>query len=202
MNYSFFPKSKAGKVLWCKNYKTKIVFVGPQLGLTQPEIDLEISLCDSVVAAILNVNESKNHYKSAISAKNNVLNNEGAALRMLVARHKTSANYTTSIGAALGAVSTTPVFNPNEYKPTLKVDVVAKEIRIRFVKRGVQGINLYQRTKGDAVWKLVSRVTCSPFLYEPEKEIPNAPLRFEFRAYGVIKDKQVGIASDVYEILF
>ena len=78
----------------------------------------------------------------------------------------------------------------------------SQKLKEEFVKKGVEGINLYKRQKGQTQWQLITRITRSPFDYEPELLIENQPEHYEFRAFGVIRDKEIGLSSDIVEIFY
>lgn len=202
MYLRYFPTSDAQLALWCKNYKEKIVLYGTALGMTQVEVDLEIALCDKIIDSIDDVEASKAALNSAFKAKETVVKRDGGTLRKTIANHKTEPGYTIAIGENLGIVGSSNDFIPSEYKPEIFVSLYGGKVRVRFVKRGVNGINLYKRTKGDTQWVLVSRVTKSPYLFQPVVLQDNVPAHFEFRAFGVLNDEEIGMASDISEILF
>jgi hypothetical protein len=202
MSRFYFPQKYADLVLWLTNYKTKLPLYMNELSLTQAEVDEEVALCDKMIEAINLVLTQKNLLNSAINARNESVKDLGTQLRYGVARQKTAKLYTPAIGEDLAVVSSTPEFNPEDFKPGLSVSLFGGKIRIRFTKKEVDGINLYQRQKGSANWKLVSRLTKSPFDYHPVLAVENQPEHFEFRAFGVIKDKEIGLASAIAEIVF
>jgi hypothetical protein len=75
-------------------------------------------------------------------------------------------------------------------------------ITIRFAKKGVDSINIYQRKKGDDSFRLLARATKSPFKYQPTFDAAGTPVHFEFFAFGVIKDEEIGLPSNLVSFLF
>lgn len=202
MNKSYFPQKLAELVLWLTNYKTKLPDYMTELDLTQSEVDDEVATCEAMIDAINLVLTQRNLLKSAINGRDTLIKNDGIKMRIDIARHKTAKLYTEAIGEDLGIIGTNSEFNPDTYKPDVSAIPFGGNIHIRFTKKGVNGINLYKRQKGSANWQFVSRATKSPFDYKPVLAVENQPEHYEFRAFGVINDKEVGLPSDIAEILF
>jgi hypothetical protein len=198
----YFPTSDGPLALWCKNYREKIVIHGATLGMSAAQISDEVTFCDKIIDGIDKVETAKSQLSGAFKAKELNVKNEGGELRKGIANHKTDAGYTDAIGEELGIVGSSVEFNPSEFKPELFIELYGNKIRIRFKKLGSDGINLYVRAKGETAWKLVSRANKSPYLYHPVLELANVPVHYEFRAFGVLNDAEIGIASDISEILF
>ena len=201
MKKTFYPAKDAALLVWVTNYKEKIGLFATELGMTQEEVDEEIKKCNRIIDAIKNANAQRNLLRSATDVKLKVNEIDGGQLRIDIARHKTAKLYTSAIGNELDIIGSETVFNPNEYKPKLLIETSGLDIQIRFKKLGVQGINIYKRKKGIESWQLLSRTTKSPYEFRPVLENPSQPEQWEFRAFGVIKDKEIGLASNISEHL-
>lgn len=202
MPNSFFPKSDPSLVAWATNYKEKIVLHGASLGMTPVEIDAEIAICDAVIAAINAVNAQRTTLKKVIDTRDEIIDSQGGELRLDIARHKTATGYTDAIGQDLGIIGASVEFDPNTFKPSISVELFGGNIRFRFIKAGVNGLNIYKRQKGTSAFTLLSRATKSPFDFHPTLSEANKPEHWEFRAFGVINDVEIGLASDIVEIVF
>jgi len=202
MAKSFFPTSDAELSAWAANYKNKIVTKGPELGMTQEQIDAEVKLCDQIIDAIADLDNKKAMAKAALGTRNTVVNTKGKILKTNIARHKTAENYTTGIGNDLRIISPTSDVDLSTYKPKLKAEHFGNNVRIKFVKKGVEGINLYRQKKGATDWDFVSRVTKSPFDQGITLENPGQPEHWNYQALGVVNDHEVGLPSDIVEIIF
>lgn len=75
-------------------------------------------------------------------------------------------------------------------------------MRIKFSKSSTDGVNLYHRRKGQAEWSFLARDTKSPYDDHIVLSIANQPEHWEYRAYGVIDDEEIGLASDIVEVVF
>lgn len=202
MGKSFFPHKKSDLVLWLTNYKTKLPNYSVQFGISQADVNNEIVMSSSIIDAINLVNTNKALLNSAIANRDLLINTLGFKIREEIARHKKSKLYTSAIGNDLMIIGSPKEFNATTYLPKISVFLFGGIIRIKFVKKGVEGINLYKRQKGQTQWQLLTRITRSPFDYEPELLIENQPEHYEFRAFGVIRDKEIGLSSDIVEIFY
>ena len=70
-------------------------------------------------------------------------------------------------------------------------------MRIKFVKGIAEGVNLYHRLKGTGTWLFLARDTKSP--YDDHVETNGTPQHWEYQAYGVLNDAQIGQPSDIVE---
>jgi hypothetical protein len=198
----YFPKSSAQQIPWLTNFKTKIAIHGTTLGLTKEEIATYQGYCDNTVEKINAVEAKKSELKAAVKSKNESLQSKPESLRTKIAHFKTATGYVKSIGEELGVVSTTTVMDKSSYKAAITAQLFAGFVRIKFVKSGVDGVNIYRRRKGDTAWKFLARNSKSP--YDDHIILTNVgqPEHFEYRAYGIVSDNEIGIASDIVDIVF
>lgn len=201
MSNSFFPKIDAELVVWADNYKNKIAANATFLDLSDEQVTAEIDYCTNLIAAVNNVNSKKQALKAALDTRLLAIETQGGALRTEIARHKLNAGYNDAIGRDLGIISNRLDFDPNVYKAKITTEVFAGFARIKFTKRGADGINIYHRKKGTSIWLFMARVTKSPFDDHVILENPNQPEHWGYRAYGVVNDLEIGIASDIVEMI-
>lgn len=202
MKNSFFPQAESLLVVWATNYQEKIATHATTLGLSPTEVAEEQALCQTIIDAVNAVNNQKNIYKATLETRDNAISVQGGELRFGIARHKLNPAYTESIGQDLGIISAGDEFNAATYKPIIIGELFGGNVRIRFKKMGVDGINIYRRQKGTSTFTFLSRATRSPFEHHPTLSEPNKPEHWEYRAFGVVADVEVGHASDIVEILF
>ena len=201
MKKSFWPARDAAVLIWATNFKLKIGLYATELGLTPAEVAEYVAICDNIIAAIMKVNDQRTLLRSANNEKGIVFSKEGLELKKGIARLKKAKLYNAAIGSDLDVIGTDSEFDPNEYRPVMNFDTSGEDVQIRFKKLGVQGLNIYKRRKGKEEWLLLSRATKSPFEFRPVLETVNQPEQWEFRAFGVIKDKEIGLASTISEVL-
>ncbi len=198
----YIPRKDADLIMWAQNYKTKIPTVGATLGLTAAEISTELNLCDALINSINNVQTAKAAAASAIKLKDEAIQKSGGELRTLIGRHKKSVAYTAPIGEELKIVSNATSFDISSYKAKILAELFAGFVRIKFSKLGADGINLYHRKKGESNWRFLARDTKSPYDDHIVLATANQPEHWEYRAYGVINDDEIGQASDIVEVVF
>ncbi len=202
MSGSFFPAYDNELLAWAINYKDTIDLYAAPLGMSPDEVAAEIADCEALIDSIKNINAIKAQLHAAKENRDAVIASRGSHLRAKISQHKTSLSYSSAIGEALKIVQHSTAIDYSNYKANLRAEIYAGHIRVRFFKKGVDGINLYCRKKESEDWNLVSRITVSPFDHLFALETPHQAEHIEYRAYGVVKDQEVGIASDIVEIIF
>lgn len=202
MSNSFFPRKDADLVVWATNFSEKIAVYGPQLGLSPEQITNEQKYCSDLITSVNAVNSQKTILSGVVEAKMVTIEKQGGALRTEIGRHKASPNYTETIGKELGIVGTYVPFDVANYKTKLSTELYGGFVRVKFRKLGADGINLYHRKKGTSNWLFLARATKSPFDDHIVLETPNQPEHWEYRAFGVLNDAEIGLASDIVEIVY
>lgn len=202
MYLSYFPSSDPAAKIWLETYRTNIQDLGASLGLTPAQIADEVALCDALINALAKVAITREAAASAVAAKNTAWGTELKSLKGNIARHKTQASYTEAIGNSLGIVGSQSDLDTEAYKPDLTAGLFGGFVRLKFTKKGVDGVNIYHRKKGDSTWKFLARDTKSPYDDHIELATANQPEHWEYQCFGVLDDAQIGIASDIVEIVF
>jgi hypothetical protein len=198
----YFPIKNAAKVIWLTNLKTKIVESGSALGLSAEKI-LEIqNNCTIIIDAITKAQVAKAAQKSAVSASSQAIKKEGGALRTEINRLKNDAAFTSAIGKTLNIIGGRSKVDKDNYKAKIAVEIFAGRVQIKFVKKGVDAVNIYHRKGGAAEWSFLAHQSRSPYHNPLALEVPGQPEHWEYRAFGIINDDEIGIASDIVEIVF
>ncbi len=198
----YIPRTDAERITWLNNFKDKIAQFGPGLGLSAPEISSAQGNCAAVIAKINAVGTAKTALASAVTAKNAADTNEISLLRTVIGRLKTHTTYNDAIGESLAVISSSTAFDPLQYKAEIKVKVEGNVVRISFFKKGVDGVNIYNRRKGAAAWTFLARDTKSPYDDHIVLQTPGVPEHYEYRAFGVIDDTEIGQPSDIAEVVY
>lgn len=198
----YLPHGDAEFLLWFTNLKNKIMMHGYNVGLSQEdmsEIDLE---GETVKFAIQDANTKKEEAAKAVAYKNEVRTTFLNKLRKIISRIKAHRNYSDSLGQELGIIGSKSSFDPVKYKPKPKVAVSGGMVRIKFQKKGIDGVNVYCRRRGEVEWQFRARDNNSPYEERIQLENPAVPEHWEYRLIGVIKDVEIGQPSDVVEVIF
>lgn len=202
MSKSYMPQKDSDLLVWLQNLQTKIATHATTLGLTTAQVTEVQTHCTQMIDAINLVTQKRDEYKSAVKARDIALETEVGAIRLMVAHIKTLSTYTDVIGTDLDVVSTKLGFDPNSYKASISAEIAGGVVRVKFVKRGAEGINLYHRLKGTPDWRFLARATKSPFDDHIALAVANQPEHWEYRAFGVIDDAEIGQTSDIVEVIF
>ena len=202
MSRTFFPVSDAMLLLWAMNYKEKIGIYATVFGMTPEDLAREIEYCDAIIASVNRVGSKNTQYQSSVQARTKTVATEGGALRANIGHHKTAPNYTEVIGLDLGIVTHNAALDFANYKAKISAELYGGMVRIKFRKMYADGINLYRRKKGGVEWGFVARVTKSPFDYSFVLEVVGQPEHWEYRAFGVVDDTEVGFPSDIVEVIY
>lgn len=198
----YFPYKDAQLLTWINNFRNKTRLHGTDYGLSAEEIaDLEQQSA-ALEQSILNVASQKDMLAMLVALKNEQRAAFLAKVRKSANRIKAHQNYTTGIGHDFGIITPTTTFNEKSYKLVLTIKIVGGVVRIKYQKMGVDGVNIYRRKRGEVAWQLVTRSTRSPYEHRIQLENPAQPEHWEYRAFGVINDVEVGHPSDIVEVIF
>jgi len=202
MYISYFPKSDGDILVWANKYKVQIPIYGPMLGMSPEDIAQEIKICDKLIDAVNAVATQRDLLKGAVQNRKAIYNGDGLQLRNNISHHKTAPSYTETIGKQLGVVGSNSEFDPDTYKPVITLVITGQGVQMKFKKKGVDGINIYQRKKGTTEWIFLSRATKSPYHFSPSSDSDIQPTHWEFRSFGVVNDIEIGQPSDIVELIF
>lgn len=198
----YFPKSTTALSAWSFNFKEKIAIHAGALGISPAEVTAEETKCAKMIDGINDVITGKTTFKEIVDARNKIIEVEGADLRKDIKRHKAAEGYTEAIGASLGIIGSDTEFDTSTFKPVITVEPFGNLVQVRFLKKGVNGINLYVRRRGEESFKLLSRATKSPFKYQPAMDESGKAVHWEYIAFGVIEDEEIGLASNTVSFVF
>ena len=202
MNQAYYPASNAGAILWLNNYKTQIATQGPIVGLTAAQITQQLTYIQKLIDGINDIQAKKDALSSSVANFKTIETNNLLPLKTEIARFKTSATFTPAIGQILGVIGTVSNIDTANYKCKFTAEHFGGFIRIKFVKAGVDGVNIYHRQKGQLEWKFLARDTKSPYDDHITLQTPGQPEHWEYQLFGVIDDEEIGLASDIVEVVY
>ena len=198
----YIPRQESLLVIWLQNFKAKIVLHATELGLEPAEITALIAFCDSMIAAVKDAGIAKSTYESVVKNKNTVVDGGVSALRSFVGRIKNAEEFTETIGEDLGILTSIDSKDFSVYKPSLRGEAHPGYVLIKFSKKGVDGINLYSRKKGDSEWEKLNLYMFSPCVDSRPLAIAGQAENREYMGIGVIKDHETGMQSDIISVAF
>lgn len=202
MSKDYLPSSDSSTAAWLLNFKTKIGTLGASLGLLPADVTAIQAQCTSWITSINAVETKRGELAAALQARDAAEQASGTDVRERVRRMKTNAGYTDAIGEELKIIASGVALNRGEFKATISAERFAGFVRIKFVKKNTEGINLYHRKKGDSVWKFLARDTKSPYDDHIELAVAGQPEHWEYRAFAVVDDEEIGQASDIVEVVY
>lgn len=202
MSQGYYPSTNAGAIVWLTNYKTQIAVQGPIVGLTAAQVTAAQTSVQKIIDGINDIEAKKQALAGSVGAFKTIETNFLLPLKTEIARYKTSATYTPAIGQILGVVGTTTGVDTANYKCKFTAEHFGGFIRIKFVKAGVDGVNIYHRQKGQIDWKFLARDTKSPYDNHITLQTPGQPEHWEYQLFGVIDDAEIGLASDIVEVVY
>lgn len=198
----FIPSNDAEFLIWLHNYRNKTTAYATQFNIPLEDIyhfDMQINQMNTSVQEVA---MQKEMMAKSVAQKNDVRKQLEAEIRREVLRFKAHKLYTEAIGQELGIVSSKKTFDPSTYKPKPKAEVSGGIVRIKFQKKGVDGVNVYSRRKGEVAWQFRARDNNSPYEERIQLENLAQPEHWEYRLIGVIKDVEIGLPSDVVEVIY
>lgn len=202
MNQPYYPASNAGAILWLNNYKNQIATQGPIAGLTAAQIAQQISYVQKLMDGIHDIQSKKDALSSAVASFKTIEINNLLPLKKEIVRFKTSVTFTPALGQILGVMGTASNMDTASYKCKFSATHFGGFIRIKFVKAGIDGVNIYHRKKGQIEWKFLARDTKSPYDDHITLQTPGLPEHWEYQLFGVIDDDEIGLASDIVEVVY
>jgi hypothetical protein len=198
----YIPQNEGQLVIWLANYQTKLATYGAALGLTPAEITALSTACTNLVTLINAVEAAKTALKNAVEAKDAGKDTGLGLIRSENKRMKTNAGYTDAIGEDMGVKGSTEDMDKEAAKPKLTGDAFPGYVRLKFTKKGLDGVNIYARLKGQTGWNFLARDTNSPYDDNRPLAAPAVPETREYMCIGVISDTEVGQASDIVSVVF
>lgn len=194
----FIPRSDPQLCLWLDNYSKRLALYGARFGLTAEEIAAQQKWCAELTEAIKTDDQKHKEWRAAVKVTRETKKSSLAAVRAMIERLKHLPGWTPSIGQAMGVVKRPPLLPLlDTVKPRLQVVTEGGQVKLKFTRRPLDGINVYVRRKGEAQWRLLARATRSPFVDSTALPRGNTSEIREYRAMGVRKDQEVGQPSDV-----
>lgn len=199
----YIPYKDSDKTNWNNNLNKNIDAIGATLGLDAADI-LEVKRVTAANAAAIKASDDALlASKAATAAKASQLKLGNAILRGIVRKMKNSTTYTAAIGTSLDIIGDdNSAIDYNKYTPEIKAKVMPGKICIIFVKKKLDGVNVYGRFKGEVGWQKLAFDNYSPFEDKRPLALPNIPEHREYMAIGVKHDSEVTLQSAIVEAVF
>ena len=198
----YIPTKDNNLIPWSDNITNKIGNYADVLGFTQDDVNAVQNSCKSIDKGINGYTAANAAAKKAAREKKTMLTDSKRSLRTLFQRAKKADGYTPAIGHDLGIIGADVPFNPGTYKTVLSAKVQPGKVCISFTKKGVDGVNMYARKKGETDWVNLGFVGYSPFGDKRPLSVAGTAEVRQYMAIGVMKDAEIGLMSDIIEVVF
>jgi hypothetical protein len=190
------PRNNAELAIWLANYGKQLPTHGPVVGLSNAEVGAEQKRCTTLISAIQNADQKRKEWLSATESTQQTKQKELPALLGTLARMKAHGGWTPVMAQSLGVMASAPAAGPlDTYRPTIRAQVQAGRVEIKFTRRPLDGVNVYTRRRGEPGWRLLGRYTQSPCVDATPTPVGAVEVR-EYRIIGVKRDREVGQASE------
>lgn len=113
---------------------------------------------------------------------------------------KSHSNYTTSIGADLGIEVNNSEASDDNRRATIKLKTVPGKVMIKSKMKGVDAFNVYSRVADEEKFIFIG-TSVIPWFADERPKLNGAPEKREYFIRLVIKNKEVGIQSDIATIV-
>lgn len=161
----FFPSKDSDLREWLGTFKTNFPTVATQLGLSATEISEIEQITNIFIDDIDAQAQQEQELKAAIETKNGNREDKLPIFRAAIANLKNRRNYQKSMGELLGVVSRPkPKLDYDTLQPKPKLQTVANEVKITFVRGNTHGVNIYCRRGNETNFTLMVRSYSSPYV--------------------------------------
>jgi hypothetical protein len=221
---SYFPTTEADRIVWLSNYRAKIATHGLAVGLTAQEIaDIQADIA-YYLWLLQSWNPAVQQYAQAATAyKNQIGTGDGrpllpaitptaaqpperpagvlARLFAQVARFKTHAGYTETLGRDLGVIASgTAAGHPYpDLTTAVEAGANSQVVRINFTKHGHDGVWIESRRNGGH-WEFLAIDTVKPYIDDRPLLTPGAAETREYRLRWWDKGEANGEWSPVQQV--
>lgn len=197
----FMPSKRGDRIEWWTNLKDETPTEGPKIGLTPTEITDTVALATDELAKYAATTAAESALKGARLAEKNSTNE--AAVRNMIRYWKTKPNFDASgVAGNLRLVGTESSFDSSTFKPKLTVSLDGPQVKVDFTKGECDYLCIYARLRGETGWTKLGIDSSSPYYDTRPLAVPGTPETREYMASGVINDVEVGLQSDIVDILF
>jgi hypothetical protein len=203
MPTDYIPPKDSSLIPWANNFAVNIDAVGAEIGLSGDMISAAKQACSNITSSIMAHELAQKTAQQTRAAKDAAVKAGKKQLRKIARSIKSSPDYAPSAGAQLGIFAHyAHNLDPRTYQPRIRGLLDGGQVAIKFYKKGVQGVNIYTRLKGESIWGKLSFASRSPFVDSRPLAAANNPEAREYMAMGVIADKEFGQASKIINVLF
>lgn len=198
----YIPSRDNDLLPWQKTLSETLPTYAPTLGVSAADVALVQGYCTAINNAINANNAAQAAARQAKKDKDSTVADSITGLRSFAQTAKTNKNYTAAIGTALGIEATAAGFDATAYKPGITAETFPGHVTIGFTKKGVEGVNVYCRLKGQTTWAKLAFDGHSPYVDNRPLASATVPETREYMVIGVLNDEETGQMSDIVQVVF
>ena len=194
----FLPKPQGDFAQWVRLQKSKRTIYAPTLGLIAADVTRLNNEDDTMLAAYDRADAAQAASKSATQARDTLQETYTPARRADIARAKTHAAYTETIGKDCGWVAPETAPRGDDLKPTLKATRTGEGWRFDWSKLGQDYLQLFRRPVGATAWgRYLAIDSRSPYV-DTETDLHGA---HEYMGQLFHNDQPIGQPSDIVVVV-
>ena len=198
----YLPKNDGDMLKWINNFSENLSTYADALGLPPDVVSAMQGNCKNIGSGINDCTQAQAQAKQAVAEKLAILKENTDALRTGIGQFKKNKGFTEAIGKALGVMGVDDPVDPTTYKPKISADVFPGHVTVKFTKKGVQGVNIYSKLKGEENWVKLAFDSYSPYEDNRPLHVPGTPEVRQYVAMGVIHDHEIGQMSDIIQVTY
>ena len=191
----YIPSNKIQFLVWLKNFVKKAIANVNHYGINEEEIKALQDLADLYDVDITDelelLTKKLAQFKKTATDRAKV----EKLCRGIAQKVKNDSQYTPKIGRDFGIIGEENPFDQKTYKPNIELRRVSSGVEISFIKSETDGMNIYRRLdKTEDDWTYLARDTNSPYIDTLQMD---THATYQYQVWGVIKDKEIGVASEI-----
>lgn len=190
----YIPKDKYQLGVWLADFLEDVKRNVNHYGINQEEIKalevfVALYLADLKIEKDL-IDQKRTQVKKTRFDRKTVID----FCRALAQKIKADSQYNEQVGEEFDIIGEEISFDPKTFKPAISLRRVSNGVEVSFNKSQTDGVNIYRRVSGDNNFMFLAHDTYSPYI--DTKQMDNHAT-YEYQAWAIIKDKQIGIPSAV-----
>ncbi len=190
----YIPTTKTSLDNWLQNFTAKTEEYINEYGINESDYEILKPVAESysedIIAEIELLNKKLAQFKKTIIDRKKAIK----ISRSIAQKIKNDLNYTKEIGREFGIIGPERIFNHKAFSPKLKLRRVSEGVEISFNKSQTDGVNIYRKLEGPSDFQFLNHDTHSPYIDTKDMD---KHATYEYMAWAVIKDEEIGIESHI-----
>lgn len=199
----YLPTKRAELKAWWANIRDQITVEGPKMGLPMADVTAVQTLATDHAALMQATDDADLAAKGARAAEKAATGPNTAAIRNAVRYWKTRPLYGESGSeGVLGLSGADSDFDPNTFKPAVKLSIVGGQVKVDFTKGEADMVAIYGRQRGQVGWTKLGTDSSTPYYDTAPLAVGTTPENREYQVRAILDDVEIGVPSDIVSIVF